>query len=242
MRTGFPNTCGSLDCAQDLRKTYNIDIELKRLNVDIAALQETRIEDEGSIREVNYTFFWKGKSASENREHGVGFAIHNHLLNAITTPIGVSERIMILRLKTKCGFVTLISAYAPTLNSTSENKDQFYDQLDETVRGVHSTDRLYILGDFNARVGQDTTAWPGAHGVGKQNENGQRLLEFCSKHQLCVTNTFFKGKLMRKVSWMHPRSKHWHQLDLVLTKPRPYQSAAYPKENPLIQVHGSQKD
>ncbi|CAH2043894.1 unnamed protein product, partial [Iphiclides podalirius] len=222
MRTGFPNTCGSFDCAQDLRKTYNIDIELKRLNVDIAALQETRIEDEGSIREAHYTFFWKGKSSTENREHGVGFAIRNHLLNATETPIGVSERIMILRLNTKCGFVTLVSAYAPTLNSTPESKDQFYDWLEETIRGVHSTDRLYILGDFNARVGQDTTAWPeclGAHGVGKQNENGQRLLEFCSRHQLCVTNTFFKGKFMRKVSWRHPRSK-----TLAPTGPCPYQS------------------
>ncbi|XP_073965599.1 uncharacterized protein [Choristoneura fumiferana] len=168
MRTGFPNTCGSSDCAEDLRKTISISVELKRLNIDIAALQETRIEEEGSIREADYTFFWKGKKSSETREHGVGFAVRNHLLNALETPVGVSERIMVLRLNTKSGFVTLISAYAPTLNSKPETKDQFYDQLEETVRRVHSTDRLHILGDFNARVGQDTSAWSdclGTHGV-----------------------------------------------------------------------------
>ncbi|XP_046962200.1 uncharacterized protein LOC124531734 [Vanessa cardui] len=221
MRTGFLNTYGSPDCAQELRKTYSIDVELKRLNIDIVALQETRTEDEGSLRGANYTFYWKGKSSSETREHGVGFAVRNQLINAIETPVGVSERIMFLRLNTKSGFVTLISAYAPTLNSKPETKDQFYDQLEETVRRVNPTDRLHILGDFNARVGQDT--WPeclGAHGIGKLNDNGQRLLEFCSKHQLCVTNTFFKGKMMRKVSWMHPRSKHWHQLDLALSRRR----------------------
>ncbi|CAH2049808.1 unnamed protein product, partial [Iphiclides podalirius] len=222
MRTGFPNTCGSFDCAQDLRKTYNIDIELKRLNVDIAALQETRIEDEGSIREANYTFFWKGKSSIENRKHGVGFAIRNHLLNATETPIGVSERIMILRLNTKCGFVTLVSAYAPTLNSTPESKDQFYDRLKETIRGVHSTDRLYILGDFNARVGQDTTAWPkclGAHGVGKQNENGQRLLEFCSRHQFVCNQHFFQGQIHAESLLEAPPIE-----TLAPTGPCPYQS------------------
>ncbi|KAL0860229.1 hypothetical protein ABMA27_010536 [Loxostege sticticalis] len=139
----------------------------------------------------------------------------------LPTPRGVSERIMVLRLSTSCGYVTLISAYAPTLTSLPEAKIEFYDQLDDTVRQVRPGDRLQILGDFNARVGQDNTAWPdclGKHGVGKQNENGQLLLEFCSKYRLCVTNTYFKGSEMRKVSWKHPRSGHWHQLDLALTK------------------------
>ncbi|XP_045448721.1 uncharacterized protein LOC123657186 [Melitaea cinxia] len=221
MRTGFPDTNGSSNGADDLRKTALIDVELKRLNIAVSALQETRLPDEGSIREASYTFFWKGRDSTAAREHGVGFAIRNDLLSAMETPRGISERIMVLRMRSNCGFVTFISAYAPTLVSPDEAKDQFYDQLTETVRGVSSSDRLYILGDFNARVGQDSSAWPdcvGPHGIGKLNENGQRLLEFCSSQLLCVTNTFFKGKPMRRVSWKHPRSGHWHQLDLVLTR------------------------
>ena len=50
------------------------------------------------------------------------------------------------------------------------------------------------------------------------NENGQRLLELCSFHKLAITNTFFQNKARHKVSWCHPRSKHWHQLDLILTR------------------------
>lgn len=46
-------------------------------------------------------------------------------------------------------------------------------------------------------------------------ENGQRLLEFCCYHNLCVTNTF-QNKACHKVSWRHPRSNHW--LDLVITR------------------------
>ena len=43
-------------------------------------------------------------------------------------------------------------------------------------------------------------------------------LELCCHHSLPITNTFFMTKPQHKVSWRHPRSKHWHQLDLVLTR------------------------
>ena len=50
------------------------------------------------------------------------------------------------------------------------------------------------------------------------NDNGQRLLELCTYYNLCIANSFFKTKPQHKVSWRHPRSKHWHQLDLILVR------------------------
>ncbi|XP_074873341.1 uncharacterized protein LOC142024904 isoform X1 [Carettochelys insculpta] len=50
------------------------------------------------------------------------------------------------------------------------------------------------------------------------NDNGQRLLELCTYHNLCITNTFFQTKPQHRVSWRHPRSKHWHQLDVVIAR------------------------
>ena len=50
------------------------------------------------------------------------------------------------------------------------------------------------------------------------NENGQRLLELCCHYGLCITNSFFKYKELHKMSWRHHRSRHWHQLDLVITR------------------------
>ena len=58
----------------------------------------------------------------------------------------------------------------------------------------------------------------GHFGVGKMNENGQRLLELCCHHGLCITNSYFKCKELHKVSWRHPWSRHWHQLDLIITR------------------------
>ena len=71
---------------QDIPKTTIIDRELKRLGVDVAALQETRLADFGSIKERNYTFYWQGLKENERRLHGVGFAVNNRLLPMIETP------------------------------------------------------------------------------------------------------------------------------------------------------------
>lgn len=198
-----------------------MDHELHRLRVDIAALQETRLAEAGQLKERNYTFFWQGLSAEERRLHGVGFAVKNSLVDSVTTPTAVSERVSSLKLRLSRGEATLICVYAPTLDASEECKDRFYEEVSRTIEKVPPTDQLYVLGDFNARVGADHHSWPaclGHFGVGKMNDNGLRLLELCSHYQLCVTNTFFDVQEMRKVSWQHPRSSHWHQLDMVLVR------------------------
>ncbi|XP_047485879.1 uncharacterized protein LOC125036961 [Penaeus chinensis] len=218
MLTGISVDLGSIN---DLRKTAVINNELSRLDVDIVALQETRLAEAASLREKDYTFYWHGKPKDERREHGVGFAVKNSLLKMIEPPTNSSERILTMRLNTTTCPVTLISVYAPTLMASSDTKDEFYENLCATLLKVPPKDHVILLGDFNARVGSDYEAWPSCLGklnVGKVNENGQRLLEFCTRLNLCVANSFFQTKPQNKVSWRHPRSKHWHQLDLVLVR------------------------
>ena len=218
MTTGLSTDLEHID---DARKTAVINNELLRLQVDIAALQETRLADTGTIKEKDYTFFWRGKAADEIREYGVGFAVKNSMLGKIVPCEEGTERILTIRLNTTDGPITLISAYAPTLYSPEEVKDEFYENLQMVIKKVPSKEGLILLGDFNARVGADQTSWPrclGHFGVGTMNENGQRLLELCTLHDLCITNTFFQLKPQQKVSWRHPRSKLWHQLDLILTQ------------------------
>ena len=218
MQTGMS---GDLEEVTDVPKTSVIDKELNRLNIDIAGLQETRLAGFGSIKETNYTFFWQGLQEEERRIHGVGFAIKNHLLPTLEPPKQGCERILSMRLKTSSGYATFVCCYAPTMSAEIDLKDRFYSQLDDTINKIPPSDDLFLLGDFNARVGDENCLWPevlGSHGIGKMNENGQRLLEFCSHHHLCITNTFFENKPIHKGTWRHPRSKTWHQIDFTITK------------------------
>ena len=215
-----PGLSDSLENLQGCRKTAVIDRELNRLNADIAALQETRLADSGSLKETFYTFLWQGGSADAKRERGVGFAVRNSLLSKIVPSTG-TDRILALRLQTKQGLVNFLCIYAPSLCSPAETKDRFYEELDRTLKTIPPSEQLFLMGDFNARVGADNDSWSdclGCFGVGKLNENGQRLLELCCHHHLCVTNTFFQTKPLHRVSWRHPRSSHWHQLDLIITR------------------------
>ena len=216
MTTGLSDNIQEID---DTRKTAVIDTELLRL--DIAAFQETRLAESGTLREKSYTFIWQGKSAEETREHGVGFAIRNTLMSSTEPGVDGTERILSLRLHTTEGMVNLVSVYAPTLYAPQEIKDTFYDQLQRVIENIPHQEQLILLGDFNARVGSDHESWPiclGKFGVGNLNENGQRLLELCTQNNLCVTNTFYQTKPQHKVSWRHPRSKRWHQLDLIISR------------------------
>jgi hypothetical protein len=118
---------------------------------------------------------------------------------------------------------TLISAYAPTMLNADDVKDGFYEELESIITSVPQTDKLVLLGDFNARVGMDHKTWKGVigqQGIGNSNSNGLLLLRTCASHNLVITNTLFGLPTRKKTSWMHPRSKHWHLLDYIITRQR----------------------
>ena len=84
-----------------------------------------------------------------------------------------------------------------------ENKEAFYNKVASVLRGIPRTDKLLLIGDFNARIGRDNDKWPlvmGKHGIGKCNSNGELLLALCSEFELIVTNTMLKQKDERKTT------------------------------------------
>ena len=207
------------------RRTALVGRELGRYDIQIAALSETRFADVGEIKEVGagYTFFWSGRKSEERREAGVGFAIKTELVDKLSgLPKGINDRLMTLRLPLSGNkHATIVSAYAPTMTNPDEVKDKFYDDLDNVISATLCTDKLILLGDFNARVGTDHQTWEGVigpEGVGKCNSNGLLLLRKCAEHDLLITNTVFRLPNRNKTSWMHPRPKHWHLIDYVIVR------------------------
>ena len=150
-----PGLSDDLRQINDLRKTAVINAELSRLKMDIAAFQETRLAENGTLREKDYTLYWQGRAEGEVQLQGVGFAVRNSLLSTIQPPTVGTERILTLQLSTFMGFVSIMSVYAPTLCSTPEIKDQLYEDLDAIIDMVPDSEPLFLLGDFKARLGGD---------------------------------------------------------------------------------------
>ena len=116
-------------------------------------------------------------------------------------------------------------AYAPTLTSSHDVKEEFYANLDHVIKKTPQSEKLVLLGDFNARVGRDHSSWAGVlgkHGIGKVNANGLLLLNKCAEHNLCITNTIQNARQVQdyldapKIKTLeHDRLYHcasaWHQ-------------------------------
>ena len=106
------------------RKTTLVGGKLDRYKVEIAALSETRLAEEGLFKEVcaGYTIFWSGRNKEERGEAGVGFAIKSDLLSKLSgLPKGINDRLMTLRLPLSGKRnATIVSAYAPTMTNPDE--------------------------------------------------------------------------------------------------------------------------
>ena len=86
--------------------------------------------------------------------------------------------------------IMVIQVYTPTSNA--EEAEEFYEDLLDLLELTPKEDVLFIIGDWNAKVGQDTPGVTGKFGLGVQNEAGQRLLELCQQNTLVIANTLFQ--------------------------------------------------
>lgn len=112
-----------LQVIDDVWKTAVIDRELHRLNIDTGNATPREWVHEG---ETLY-LFWQGKGTEEAREHDVGSLVRHTLLHMIEPPTDGTERILTPRLSSMQDPVNLVCTYAPTLQASSEIKDQFYE-------------------------------------------------------------------------------------------------------------------
>ena len=83
------------------RHTGLVDHVFKDYNVDITALQESRLTrgDELQEEEGGYTFFWSGRPEEEQRQSGICLAIENCLTaKLLTLPVAVNDQIQTLHI------------------------------------------------------------------------------------------------------------------------------------------------
>ena len=112
--------------------------------------------------------------------------------------------------------LTLLQCYAPTNEASEEDQEEFYEQLQAVKEKVPKHNICIIMGDFNAKVGSDNLTYEstmGKHGMGERNDNGTRLVEFCSENGMVITGTIFQHKNIHKYTWTSPDSNTNNQID-----------------------------
>ena len=105
--------------------------------------------------------------------------------------------------------ITVIQVYAPTSNAEEAEVERFYEGLQDLLELTPKKDVLFIIGNWNAKVGsQETPEVTGKFGLGIQNEAGQRLIQFCQESARVITNTFFQQHKRRLYTWTSPDGQH----------------------------------
>ena len=101
--------------------------------------------------------------------------------------------------------ITVFQVYAPTSNAEEAEVERFYEDLQDLLELTPKKDVLFIIGDWNAKVGsQETPGVTGKFDPGMQNEAGKKLIEFCQENALVIANTLFQQHKRRLYTWTSP--------------------------------------
>ena len=112
--------------------------------------------------------------------------------------------------------IIVIQVYVPTSNAEEAEVEQFYEDLQDLLELTLQKDVLFIIGDWNAKVGsQETGGVTGKFGLGVQNE-----AEFWQENALVIANTLFQQHKRRLYTWASPDGQHRNQIDYILCSQR----------------------
>ena len=102
----------------------------------------------------------------------------------------------------------------PYNNAEEAELEWLSEDLQDLLELTPKKDVLFIIGDWNAKVGsQETPGITSKFGRGVQNEAGQRLIDFCQENTLVIANTPFQQNKRRLYTWTSPDSQHRNQTD-----------------------------
>ena len=155
------------------------------------------------------------------RRNGVAIMVNKRVRNAVLGCNLKNDRITSVHFQGKPFNITVIQVCAPTSNAEEAEVERFYENLQDLLGLTPKRDILFIIRDWNAKVGsQETPGVTGKFGLGWRNEAGQRLIEFCQENALVIANTLFQQYKRRLYTWTSPDDQHRNQTDYILCSQR----------------------
>ena len=145
----------------------------------------------GEFNSDDHYIYYYGQESL--RRNGVAILVNKRVHNAVLGCSLKNNRMISVCFQGKPFSISVIKVYAPTSNAEEAEVEQFYQNLQDLLELTPKKDILFIIGDWNAKVGsQELPRVTGKFGLGVQNEAGRRLIEFCQENTLVIANILFQ--------------------------------------------------
>ena len=191
---------------------------MARVNINILGISELQWTRMGEFNSDDHCIYYCGQEYL--RRNGLALIVNKRVQNEV---LGCSLKnySMISVSKANHSNITVIQVYAPTTNAKEAEVERFYEDLQDLLKLTPKKDVLFIIGDYNAKVGsQEIPGVTGKFGLGVQNEAGQRLTEFCQENTLVIANTLFQQYKRQLYIWTSPDGQYQNQIDYILCSQR----------------------
>ena len=154
--------------------------EMARVNIDILGISELKWTGMGGFNSDDHYIYYCGQDSLRRNE--VAIIVNKGVQNDVLGCNLKNDTMISVRFQGKSFNITIIQVYAPPSNTEEAEVEQFNEDLQDLLELTSKKDVLFIIGDWNAKVGsQETPEVTGKFGLGVQNEAGQRLTELCQE-------------------------------------------------------------
>ena len=175
---------------------------MERRNVDILYLQETKWKSSKARKiEDGCKLFYNG---ADGRKNGIGIAVRKELAESVLEVKRVLDRLMAIKLEVKRSILNIISAYAPQVNNSMEEKNDFWEDLNDLRESISKQERIVLGADLNKDVGEGNIGDKeimGRYGVGTKNKEGSMVVDFAKRMDLAIVNIYLKKKDEHRVTY-----------------------------------------
>ena len=165
----------------------------------------------------HYIYYCGQESLSRN---GVAIIVNKRDQNAVLGCNLKNNRMISVCFQGKQVNIKVTQVYVPTSNAEEAEVKQFYEDLQGLLKLTPKKDVLFIIGDWNAKVGSQETPGVTGVGLGVWNEAGQRRIKFCQENALVIANTLFQQHKRRLYTWISPDGQYQNQIDYILCSQR----------------------
>ena len=115
----------------------------------------------------------------------------------------MSDRLMAMKLKVKGLILNIVSAYAPQVNNSMEEKNDFWQDLDGLIESISKQERIVLGANLNAHIGKENIGdeeTMGIYGAGTRNKKGLMVVNFAKRMDLAIVNIYFKKKYKHRMT------------------------------------------